>query len=553
MKTTFLLRNTIVCTVLLALFSCQTKMKPDVPHLKKQGNVTQLIVRGKPFLILGGEVHNSSSSSLDYMKPVWPKLAKMHLNTVLVPLSWEQFEPTEGKYDYSLVDGLISDARQHNLRIVFLWLATWKNGNSTYAAGWVKTDQKRFPLVKDKDGNTLEILSTLGEETCKADSRAFTALMKHIRETDAERQTVLMIQVENEVGMHSDSRDRSDVANQAFAQAVPQDLMDYLQKHKENLLPELLDVWKTTNYRTSGTWEEVFGQSPAADEIFMAWNYARFINRVAEAGKAEYSLPMYVNAWLVQPQDKVPGDYPSGGPVAHVHDIWRAGAPQIDILSPDIYVPDFNGTVKLYSRGGNPVFIPESRGGNIGAANAFFAIGQYGSIGYSPFGIDKENENSALSGAYSVLSQLSPLILKSQGTGTIGAVSLNRTHSADTLEIADYKICVTIRRNILNLNDKPESGYGMIISIGPDEFIASGNDINITFKPANSDSIAGLLSVEEGKFVNNSWVKGRHLNGDEVQLRYDLGVAAKERQSGAGLQFPSNLFSIQKIKLYKYK
>jgi hypothetical protein len=548
-----ILRFTLICLIVFASLSCKTKSKQEIPHLRKQGTATQLIVDGKPFLILGGELYNSSASNLEYMKPIWPKLFKMNLNTVLATVTWEQFEPIEGKYDYALVDGLIRDAQQNKLHLVFLWFGSWKNGNSRYAADWVKADQKRFPRVKDKDGNTLEILSTLGEETCKADARAYAALMKHIREVDALKQTVLMMQVENEVGMHSDSRDRCAEANEAFAKPVPKELMDFLQKHKENLLPELLKVWETTNYKTSGTWEDVFGQSPAADEIFMAWNYSRFINRVAEAGKAEYPLPMYVNAWLVQPQDKVPGDYPSGGPVDHVHDIWRAGAPQIDILAPDIYVTDFNGTVARYSRSGNPMFVPESGGDTLGAANAFFAIGQYGSMGYSPFGIDKENENGPLPKAYAILAQLSPLILKYQGTGSMGAASLNKANPTQILTLANYEIRIGLRKNFWDPKDSPAMGYGIIISLGKDEFLAAGNDVDITFQPSHSDSIAGLTSVEEGKFLNGNWIPGRRLNGDEVQLRYDLAVAAKERQSGAGLRFPANQYSIQKVKLYKYR
>ena len=553
MKTTFLLRQTLTGMMVFALLSCQPETNLDIPHLKKQGTATQLIVKGKPFLILGGELHNSSASNLEYMKPIWPKLAKMNLNTVLTTVSWDQFEPKEGKYNFSLVDGLISNARQQNLHLIFLWFGSWKNGNSRYAPDWVKADQNRFPRVKDNDGNTLEILSTLSEETCNADARAFATLMKHIKNVDADKQTVIMIQVQNEVGMHSDSRDRCAAANEAFAKPVPQQLMNYLQTHKNNLLPELHKIWETTNYKTSGTWEDVFGKGTATDETFMAWNYSHFINRVADAGKAMYALPMYVNAWLVQPQDKLPGDYPSGGPVAHVHDIWRAGAPQIDILSPDIYVTDFNGAVATYSRNGNPVFIPESRGDKTGAANAFYTIGQYGSMGYSPFGIDNENENGALPKAYATLSQLTPLILKYQGTGFLGAASLNKVSPSQKLTISNYDITISIRKNLWNLSDTPAIGYGLIISLGKDEFLAAGNDIDITFQPSHSDSIAGLTTVEEGLFINGNWIPGRRLNGDEVQLRYDLAVAAKEKQSGAGLRFPADQFSIQRVKLYKYK
>lgn len=552
MKTNPMFRCILVCLLVLAV-SCTSKIKKEIPHLQKQGTATQLIVDGKPFLILGGELENSSSSSLEYMKPFWPGIAKTNLNTVLAAISWEQFEPTEGKFDFTLVDGLIKDAREHNLRLILLWFGSWKNGNSRYAADWVKADQKRFPKVLNKNGKTLEILSVFGEETCKADARAFAALMKHVREIDSEKQTVLMIQVQNEVGVHCDSRDRSALANDAFAKQVPKDLMDYLQNHKETLLPEFLKIWETTGFKTSGTWEEVFGKSPAADEIFMAWNYARYINRVAEAGKTEYPIPMFVNAWLVQPQDKTPGDYPSGGPVVHVHDIWRAGGPQIDILSPDVHLRNSDSILISYSRGRNPIFIPESYSGKQGAANAYLALGQFGSIGYSPFGIEaKKNENIPLSKAYAVLSQLAPLIAEHQGKGTIAATLLKPGYSNPKIKLGNYTIKVELRKT-RGSKALPEIGYGIFIAVAPNEYIVAGNDIEVTFAPNASDSIAGLTMVEEGKFLNGKWVPERRLNGDEVQLRYDLDVAAMERQSGAGLCFLPEKYSIQRVKLYNYK
>jgi hypothetical protein len=544
----------ILCLLGMIAFSCKPAAKQSIPHLEKRGNVTQLVVDGKPFLVLGGELHNSSASNLAYMKPVWPRLAAMHLNTVLAVVSWDQLEPAEGKFDFTLVDGLLADARQHNLRLVVLWFGSWKNGISSYMPGWVKTNQKRFPLVKTRDGKSLDILSTLGEETCKADARAFAALMEHIRNADAATNTILMVQVENEVGMHSDTRDHSTAANEAFASQVPKQLMDYLAKHRSTLLPETLKAWEISGFKTSGTWEEVFGQTPAADELFMAWNYARFVNRVAEAGKAQYPLPMFVNCWLVQPQDKVPGDYPSGGPVDRVHDIWRAGAPAIDILAPDIYLPNFTEIVTRYSRSGNPVFIPESKAGVVGAASAFYAIGQHGSIGYSPFGVESRgDEKEAIPKAYSLLSQLAPVILEHQASGTIAGAFLTRDNPAQTVKLGNYILNVRLRNDIWHPEDKPELGYGILIALAANEYLIAGNDMDVTFTPAVSDSVAGITTVEEGTFVCGKWVPGRRLNGDEIQLRYDLSAAASENQSGAGLRFPANQYSIQRVKLFNYK
>ena len=222
MRFHFVLRL-IVPTFFVLSAAVLVAQQSTAPHLEKRGATTQLIVDGKPFLILGGELHNSSSSSLDYMKSIWPQLAAMDLNTVVTPLSWELIEPTEGKYDFSLVDGLLDQARQEHMRVVFLWLASWKNGMSSYAPVWVKEDTKRFPRVEE-NGAPAEILSPLGEATQEADARAFAATMQHIKDVDGRDHTVLMMQVENEVGVLGDTRDHSDAANRAFASAVPAEL-----------------------------------------------------------------------------------------------------------------------------------------------------------------------------------------------------------------------------------------------------------------------------------------------------------------------------------------
>ena len=227
----------VVCSLALGTFAQQ-----NIPHLEKHGNVTQLMVDGKPFLILGGELLNSSSSSVSYMQPIWQKLAAMHLNTVVAPVAWETIEPQEGKFDFTVVDGLIAGAHEHDLRLVFLWFGSWKNTYSSYVPEWVKRDTKRFPRVLLRDGRPTERLSPFSESNRKADATAFAALMKHVREVDAAH-TVIMVQVENEVGVIPESRDHSAVANAAFTGAVPKELMDYIGKHNDELAPELHAAW----------------------------------------------------------------------------------------------------------------------------------------------------------------------------------------------------------------------------------------------------------------------------------------------------------------------
>ena len=296
--------------------SASTTSASEIPHLRKQGTATQLIVDGKPFLVLGSQLSVNSASNLEYWKRVvWPRIvAQENLNTVVAAVSWAKIEPEEGKFDFSVLDGVIGDVRSHNLHLVLLWFASWKNGLSSFAPDWVKRDFERFPRAQMVGGplplisagparprvqiagsRSIELLSPLSDANRDADARAFAALMRHIKAVDGREHTVIMIQLENEVGMQGDTRDRSPLANKAFEGPVPKELMDYLQKHKDTLSPELHQVWEAAGFKTSGTWEEVFGKGEPTDEIFMGWNFSRYIGRVAQSGKAEYPLPMFVN------------------------------------------------------------------------------------------------------------------------------------------------------------------------------------------------------------------------------------------------------------------
>jgi hypothetical protein len=486
------------------------------------------------------------------MKPIWPKLADANLNTVLAAVSWELTEPQEGKFDFTLVDGLIKEARSHNLRLIFLWFGSWKNGVSTYVPVWVKKDLVRFPRVRDQNDKALEILSTFSDATRDADARAFAALMRHIKKVDGQRHTVIMMQVENEVGVLGDSRDRCKAANEAYNKPVPKELMDYLQKHKDTLLPEIHEAWQTGGFKTSGNWEDTFGvnkpyekdwrkRSSFTDEIFMAWQYARYVNRIIEAGKAEYSIPMFVNAWLDQEGCPQPGEFPSGGPLAEVMDIWKAGAPQADMLSPDIYVPDFKARCEWYSRSDNPLFIPETRGDPNGAVNVFYAIGRHNAMGFSPFAIERIAEpNSELAKCYGVLSKLASFILESQGKGTIAGVVLNGSNQVEKLQLAGYAIEFKIMRRWGPMAPENPTAAGIIISVGPDEFLVAGKGLTILFSESPAGPLnVGLATVDEGTFVQGRWTPGRRLNGDEIL-------------SGKGLRFPGDSYSIQKVKLYRY-
>jgi hypothetical protein len=540
------------------------------PHLEKRGPVTQLIVKGEPFLALASELRNSSASSPAYMEPLWANLKEGGMNTVLAVVTWEQVEPVEGQFDFTVVDEMIKAARANDLKLAILWFGSWKNGMSSYHPVWVKKDNAKYPPALTKEGKKLPILSTLGLATAQADGKAYAAMMKHIKEIDAAEQTVIMIQMENEVGLHGYTRDYSPAANAAFAGPVPAELINWLVAHKDTLLPETMDAWKKSGCKTSGTWEEVFGKGDRTDEIFMAWNYASYMNIVSAAGKAEYDLPTFVNAWIVQPEDKRPGNYPSGGPQAQNHDIWRAGAPAIDILSPDIYLADFPTILRMYSRSGNPVFIPESHSGQGGAANAAFAIGEMGAIGYSPFGLENgavSPQNQTFATFYKKAGCFSKEILKAQAEGRIHGTwvkALNPTRVKDEVVMGDYKIQFELVSSGRRNGGAPQrtggtyapdaQGYAIVVQDDADNFTFLGSNIRVVFQPKEGNAqTVGLAKVVHGDFdADGNWVPGRWLNGDEIQLRYDILPAIEENYSGQGLDFGRPSPEFIKVQLYKY-
>ena len=538
----------VVCSLALGSFAQQ-----DIPHLEKHGRVTQLMVDGKPFLILGGELLNSSSSSVSYMQPIWQKLAAMHLNTVVAPVAWETIEPQEGKFDFAVVDGLLAGAREHDLRLVVLWFGSWKNTYSSYVPEWVKRDTKRFPRVLLRDGRPTERLTPFNESNRKADASAFAALIKHVREVDAAH-TVIMVQVENEVGVIPESRDHSPVANSAFAGAVPKELMDYIGKHNDELAPELFAAWVAGGKKTKGSWEDIFGQAPITDDFFMAWQYATYIDAVTAAGKAEYPLPMYTNAALIRPNYQ-PGQYNSGGPLPHSMDIYRAGAPRLDFLSPDVYFDNYAYWAGKYNREGNPVFVPEARGGLEGAANALYTFGELNGLGFSPFGIDGhmsqpeseklETIQQPIAALYSELSHLAPLILEKQGTGQMAAMVLEgEAQRNGRLHLGGYSMTLTRSRPLAP--DRPgDRQVGVLfVQTGQDQFIALGaGDCQVTFMPdAEGPAQAGIVSIDEDVLVNGEWIRQRRLNGDEN----GQGQVLRMNDEGTGKA------SAYRVRLYRY-
>ena len=539
------------CLVTLLAVTIAANAGAAAPHLEKHGSTLQLLVHDKPFLILGGELGNSSASRADYMKPHWPRLKAMKLNTVLAPVCWELIEPSEGKFDWSSVDALLRDARGHDLKLVILWFGAWKNSMSTYVPSWVKRDPARFPRAQLANGSSVEILSAFSKATLDADARAFAEFMGYLAKNDARDNTVIMVQVENEIGMLPVAREHGAVPDRVFNGPAPRELLAALAGRGEKLEPELFERWKKNGARPSGTWTQVFGDDEWGQEVFTAWHYARFTEGLVKAGKARYDIPMFVNAALNRTGRK-PGEYPSGGPLPHLLDVWKAGAPSLDFLAPDIYFPNFAQLAARYERGDNLLFVPEANNATNpqGPANAFYSFGELDSLGFSPFSIESLGDApNALSQSYELFEQLTPLIIEGRGRSRMAGFRAQILEDGTVTDapakttIAGFEVTVTFIDPWTPRDQQTVANHGgMLIHAGGEDFWFAGQGITVTFKgAADGPPLVGIDLAEEGLFdAQGQWQPGRRLNGDQTH-------------QGRHIRLPPGKPQIQKVRLYRYR
>lgn len=513
-------------------------------------------VQGEPFIALAGEAHNSSSSTAFFMQGVWEKAKEQGMNTLLLPVTWELTEPKEGEFDFQTQDEIIAQAREYDMHIIFLWFGSWKNAQCHYAPEWVKRDLDRFPRAQVEKGKNkcalaqfygmpYSTLSYLGEETCKADARAFAEFMKHLKEVDAEEQTVIAVQVENETGLQGTGRERSDLADERFAGEVPAAFADYMRSHTEEMAE---DVKAAVEAGAQGkTWSEVFGN--AAEEIFSAYHIARYVNRVAEAGKAAYGdIPMSVNCWL--DKGEAPGKYPSGGPVARMMEVWKYAAPAIDFYAPDIYVQNFCEICDTYRKLGNPLFIPETATHSHVGPRLVYTVGHHHAICFAPFGFEDMGQEFSDSQSYlfgvdvndpllstpqdvreyrwynKTLAAMMPMLAERYGTDRLQA-SISERPEENRLCFEKYGFMAMFQHPMLTRKD----GVLLALEESEDTFylIANGCGI-VTFSMDESRPNVDILGLEEGYFDNGNWVMTRRLNGDEAaSLKYDRPTLLKIR------------------------
>ncbi|MGI6232878.1 MAG: DUF5597 domain-containing protein [Prevotella sp.] len=457
-------------------------------RLQRQGSATQLVVNGNPMLVLGGELSNSAVTSPADIDSVMPRVRRMGLNTVFVPAYWNLTEPEEGKFDFSLVDEVIRQARANDLKVVFLWFGAWKNSMSCYAPMWFKCDTRRFPRAMTVEGKPMEIASAFSEEVLKADCRAFTRLVKHVSDIDRQESTVIMWQIENEIGMLESARDYSPLAEKAWRGQVPDDVKRALGIKQGR-----------------GTWAQLVGTDLYAEEKFQAYYYARYVEVLSKAAKEIMDIPVYVNA-AMNSRGRKPGEYPSAGPLAHLLPIWKAAAPHIDIYAPDIYDKDFKMWVGRYKRNDNPFFTPETRMGTYSGVRAFYCFGAVDAMSFSPFAIDQASPQVAreITESYRMLSGLSPLILSHQGKEGIWGVLFSKDDQEKVL--SDGNVTLTCRHYFTLPWDPratdgsawPEGG-ALIIRLSEMEYLIAGKGVVVTFQsPTELQQTEKVVRGEDG-------------------------------------------------------
>ena len=498
----------------------------SLPVVKRdEKGIPTLYVHDKPFFMRSGEIHNSSASDAAFLEEqLWPALRGLNMNSTIVPLYWELIEPEEGQYDFSTLETLVTSARREGLKLCFLWFGLWKNAESMYVPAWVKKDTGTFFRAEKVSGEKMTTVSPLCAAAVEKDRQAFTAVMRRIRELDEEENTVIAVQVENEIGLLGTDRDYSPAANALFFAPVPEKLSDALGR--------------------SGSWEEVFGAD--AGEAFMAWHFASAVETIASSGKAEYNLPCYANAWLRQ-SPWYPGSYPSGGPVRQMHTVWRVAAPSLFAFGPDIYVPYCADVMDEYAAEDNPLFIPEIRKDAVASSYALYAFGAKNAICFSPFGIedlaldpsqldkppmelmialnidpsafDITGSKECLSATYDLLGQLEPLYLRYRGTDHLQVcVRHSEVDYSAFLRFKNYDLVVKYGPR---MSGRP-LGCCYAVELTEDRFLLIGLNCTPEFhlKPGDSSRL-DILRLEEGRISEGEWLPGRVLNGDEkMNLRF---------------------------------
>jgi hypothetical protein len=461
-------------------------MSTPMPSIQRVNGQSRLIVDGAPFLILGVQWESDSCFSAEEMSPLFPHAAKLGANTATLPTYWREIEPETGRYVFTMLDERIRVARENGMRVIPLWFGTYKNGCLYYTPDWIQADPETYRLAVGRDGKQLVSLCPNCEATWQRDRDALKAIMAHLREVDDER-TVIMFQIENEPGIFKSDRCHCPTCSERFS---------------------------------AGGYAETWGAHAA--EAFSAASIATYVDRLSVEAKAIYPLPTYVNTWLSPEVGAHPGDYPSGGAVPHMLAHFRQHLKSIDLVSPDIYSTSYRNFHRLcaaYAADGNPLYISEhaSSSGMRAERNVFYALGEFGALGFDPWAIDYSYPNNtgpalvdlvggewgpqaySLRDSYVAIGRAIEPIVEAQGTGKIFTCVQEPGENvagwaADGCDV------------LVSYHDREGAGRGLIIQRSPNEFLLIGLGFSVRFqRPSPDCRLVPVTGGEFGRFEGQQW------------------------------------------------
>jgi hypothetical protein len=470
-----------------------------IAHFEELNGRKAFFVDGKPFIILGLQWDCDGCYTPEDMDPFFEHGEKMGLNTASLLLYWKEIEPVKGEYRFEMLDHRIEMARKHNMKIVLVWFGSYKNGNLTYAPDYIRFDHKTYTKVIDKHGKVhTNFCCPTARETHRRDELALIEVFKHLKEVDSETHTVILFQMENETGIFGTDRCYCGSCN---------------EEYKKN------------------DYEKEYGVR--AGEYFTAQCIAEYCDSLTKTVKDIYPLPVYMNAWLnkVHANERAGFDYPNGGPVPDVLEMYFKTIKYIDCIAPDIYQfsrRDFEYFCKAYSIHNNPLFIPECATGmgTRTARNIFYAIGDYAAFGYDPWAINRccpgfmttplvttvdgrwSDEAYELHKSYKVINDAMEPIVMAQNTPNIKTIVQEEGENGILLKFGDIDAEVTYEH-------PANTARGLVIRRSKDEFIVIGGGFHIRFSREGGKKVS-IATVESGKFEGEKWVSSHVLSSERV-------------------------------------
>jgi hypothetical protein len=506
--------------------------KPDgsTPRAEK-GNI---IVCGQPRIILYGETLEdvmTDAADVPYYGDQFDKWRRQGLNTVGAIIQWNRFELRKDEYEYAMIDGLIEAAKARNMHLIIVWFGTWRNLQSNYVPRYVWDEKIAFPAVKKNGKQDNGRVSPHAMKCAVRDGLALQSLLARASVKDPGHQVLIAVQVENEM---PNGWDWSIEANAAFKEQVPKELLDYLKANDTPKFdPSKLGSFAYSRYhdngsRTSGTWEEVFGNKPlppdpradgASDaRLAMGAYYAgKYIEAVVRKAKEALNIPMYANAWC--------GESPCDS--AYM-DIFHIGCPSLDGMGPDSPGDNLFQWVRPWNMLVEPEFsAPE---------NYFRALSLGALLNGHYFANEVEVGARAPIGA--VVRAMEPVLVTKRNPGDLlgfyppGSNHGKRLPKAGHSWEQDYqnlKVKFTLTGDTADDTYLPHTAgpvlgpNGLIMRMAPEEYVITSTKVDVVLRRADGSDIATALA-EQGHFESGKWVKDKDLtpetDGKSLMLKF---------------------------------